>query len=196
MATSLGFTAFITICFSILRPYHQALYAPKLKHADEKHAPPPIGKTPWAWFTPLWQTTEANLIQQIGMDATIFLRFARMCRNMFLVLAAIGICILVPVNITNYDDIADSDGKQAWYNKITPEFVWGNANWAQVVVAYLFNIVVISFLWYNYRKITDLRRKYFETEEYQNSLHARTLMVSVDAFCWMEVELTRVFLAL
>lgn len=175
LAISCGFTVCATIFFSLVRPHHQALYAPRSKHADDKHAPPPIGKQPWAWFTPLWKTTEKNLIPLIGMDATIFLRFVRMCRNMFLVLSLIGICILVPANMTNYNK--DTAKNTDWFNRITPEHVWGSANWAQVVVAYLFNIVIAGFLWYNYRKVMELRRAYFESEEYQNSLHARTLMV-------------------
>lgn len=178
LGISLGFTAFIAICFSFLRPYNQAIYAPRLKHADEKHAPPPIGKKPWSWITPLLHTNEAALIQQIGMDATMFLRFIRMCRNMFLVLALIGVGILVPVNVTYC--IKEYGGKPTkWIMQITPRDVWGAPQWAQVVVAWLFNLVIMGFLWFNYRKIMQLRRQYFETDEYQNSLHARTLMVSL-----------------
>lgn len=100
MGISIGFTVFIAICFSFLRPYNQAIYAPKLKHADEKHAPPPIGRQPWAWVTPLLHTQEKILMSQIGMDAIIFLRFIRMLRNMFLVLMALGVGILLPVYAT------------------------------------------------------------------------------------------------
>jgi calcium permeable stress-gated cation channel len=163
-----------TIFFSFLRPYHQALYAPKLKHADDKHAPPPIGKKPWSWVTTLWQASEQQLVHQVGMDAIIFLRFVSMCRNMFLTLSVIGVCILVPVHWTEYNKIGEN---QKWITKMTPENTWASAQWAQVVVAYLFNIVIAFFLWWNYRKVVALRRTYFDSEEYQNSLHARTLMV-------------------
>jgi calcium permeable stress-gated cation channel len=151
------------------------VYAPKLKHADEKHAPPPIGKSPWAWVTPLWITGETELIGHVGMDATIFIRFITMCRNMLLVLALIGIAILVPVNLNKRD--ASSSRGLDWQEQITPLVVWGDAHWAQVVVAWLFDLTICGFLWWNYRKVLQLRRKYFESEEYQSSLHARTLMV-------------------
>ncbi|KAG5980367.1 hypothetical protein E4U55_004107 [Claviceps digitariae] len=179
LATSFGVTVFIALCFSFIRPYHQAIYAPKSKHADEKHAPPPIGKAPWAWITPLLHTKEIVLMQQIGMDATIFLRFTRMLRNMFLVLALIGISILVPVNITSYTRI-DYMGKPdttEWMLRITPRNSWGQPIWAVVVVGYAFNFVVMGFLWWNYRRVVALRRAYFDSEEYQASLHARTLML-------------------
>ncbi|PFH59943.1 hypothetical protein XA68_11682 [Ophiocordyceps unilateralis] len=176
LGISLGFTAFIAICFSFLRPYNQAIYAPKLKHADEKHAPPPIGKKPWSWVTPLMRTTEASLVQQIGMDATIFLRFIRMCRNLFLVLALVGMAILVPVNVTN--SVKEYQGHRTeWIMQITPRDVFGRPQWVQVIVAWIFNLVIIAFLWTNYRSVLQLRRQYFETDDYQNSLHSRTLML-------------------
>lgn len=61
--------------------------------------------------------------------------------------------------------------------QITPRDVYGAPQWAGVVVAYCTNFVVIFFLWWNYRKVLALRRVYFESDEYQSSLHARTLMV-------------------
>ncbi|KAM5354502.1 hypothetical protein ACJ41O_001149 [Fusarium nematophilum] len=175
LATALPVTIFIAICFSLLRPYNQAIYAPKLKHADEKHAPPPIGKAPWSWITTLWNTKEDQLVQLIGMDATIFLRFVRMCRNMFLTLCIAGLGILLPIHVANWTKTSD-DGSN-WVSKITPLHVWGKPIWAQVVVAWVFNIIIASYLWFNYRKVLQLRRKYFESEDYQKSLHSRTLMV-------------------
>lgn len=49
--------------------------------------------------------------------------------------------------------------------------------WAQVIVAYLGNFIMCYFLWHNYRRVHALRRTYFQSSEYQNSLHARTLVV-------------------
>ncbi|KAL1837697.1 hypothetical protein VTJ49DRAFT_3509 [Mycothermus thermophilus] len=171
IGSSIGTTAAIAICFSLLRPYNNAVYAPKLKHADEKHAPPPLGKGIFAWVAPLWSTTEQDLITLVGLDAAIFMRFTRMCRNIFLVLTVLGCCILIPVNWTYFtpDDL--------WFIKVTPRNVWGDPHWATVVFAWLLTIVVCGFLWWNYKKVLDLRRQYMKSEEYQQSLHARTLMV-------------------
>lgn len=176
LGISLGFTVFTAIIFSLLRPYNQAVYAPKLKHADEKHAPPPLGKAPWSWIATVWGTKEEQLMHSIGMDATVFLRFVRMCRNMFLTLSITGVGILLPIHISNFSSTGSINDTQ-WVTKITPLDVKESAVWAQVVIAWVFNIIVASYLWWNYRKILQLRRKYFETEEYQTSLHSRTLMV-------------------
>jgi len=39
-------------------------------------------------------------------------------------------------------------------------------------------LVSCFWLWINYRSVTRLRREYFESHEYQTSLHSRTLMVT------------------
>jgi hypothetical protein len=172
VGTSIGFTALIAIAFSFLRPYNSVVYAPKLKHADEKHAPPPVGRGVFAWVTPVLRTTEKDIIFQVGLDATIFLRFLRMCRNIFIVITVIGCGIIIPINLT-----MSSINNPSWVVQVTPLNTFGEANWALVVCAWLFNVVVAGFLWWNYRIVLKLRRQYFDTPEYQNSLHARTLMV-------------------
>ncbi|KAM0279449.1 hypothetical protein ACHAQH_004610 [Verticillium albo-atrum] len=174
LGTSVCFTVGIAIAFSFLRPYNQSVYAPKTKHADEKHAPPPIGRKLWSWFLPLWNTTEYEFIQYAGMDAAIFLRFVRMLRNLFVTLSVFVLAILIPVNLTQVD--VSGEGR-AWLAMLTPSNVWGDAQWAQVTVAYGINAIVMFFLWWNTKKVLHLRRRYFESEEYQNSLHARTLML-------------------
>lgn len=174
MGTSIGFTALIAIAFSFLRPYNSVVYAPKLKHADEKHAPPPLGRGIFAWVTPVLRTSEKDIILQVGLDATIFLRFLRMCRNMFITIAVLGCGIIIPINMT----MAETYGTPpTWVLQVTPLNTFGEANWALVVCAWLFNIVIAGFLWWNYRIVLKLRRQYFDSLEYQNSLHARTLMV-------------------
>ncbi len=172
---SIGFTVFLAVCFSLLRPHNQAVYAPKVKHADEKHAPPAIGKSLFAWVPPVLHTNEDILMQTVGMDATIFIRFMRMCRNMFLVLSVVGVGILIPVHITNA--AVQDKTKLGWLVNISPLNVFGRAQWVQVVAAYLFDVIVAGFLWWNYRKIHQLRRRYFETDEFQSALASRTLML-------------------
>ncbi|CAN8102953.1 unnamed protein product [Discula destructiva] len=173
LASSLGVTVAVIILFSFFRPYHTVVYAPKLKHADESRAPPPLGKGPFAWVMPLWKTKEKDLIRLAGMDAAVFMRFLDMCRNMFLIMAVAGCAILVPIN---YTQSINSDGV-SWVLKLTPQNVWNNGQWGTVILAWIINITVLGMLWWNYRQVLRLRREYFDSPEYQSSLHARTLML-------------------
>lgn len=166
----------LAILFSLFRPRHSLVYAPKIKHADAKHAPPPIEKGIFSWMKPVLRTKEEDLVDRIGLDATIFLRFTRMLRNLFLTLSLIGLLITIPVNVSLSDDTIKEKGNI--FSLLTPQFVFGNAWWSHVVCAWAFDIIVAYFLWHNYRKVRLLRRAYFESSEYQMSLHARTLMVT------------------
>jgi hypothetical protein len=170
-------TLIIALLFCFLRPFNATVYAPRLKHADEKHMPPPIGRSPWAWFSVVLKERENAMIEKVGMDAAIFIRFTHMCRNIFLVLSVIGCGILIPVNVVvggNQFALKSTPSLA----KMTPQFMIGRVYWALVACAWLIDMVVCFFLWRNYRAITGLRRAYFESADYQNSLSSRTLMVT------------------
>lgn len=115
------------------------------------------------------------MVRLAGLDAAVFMRFNTMLRNIFLCMSVIGCAILIPVNMTQSVRFSSD----TWLIRLTPNTAWNNAQWATVLCAWLFNVIVIGFLWWNYRKILHLRREYFESTEYQQSLHARTLMVRI-----------------
>ncbi|KAJ4378163.1 hypothetical protein N0V83_000996 [Neocucurbitaria cava] len=183
IGTSLAITAAIFLIFLLLRPFNTIVYAPRLRHTDEKHRPPPMGRGVFAWYKPVFKTNEDEYVEKIGLDATVFLRFARMCRNMFVVLAVVGCAILVPVNVTQSVDFQknghfNTDLVKTAIFLMTPRDLFGDIFWAFVAVAYVFDIIVCGFLWWTYRAVHRLRRKYLESPEYQNSLHSRTLMIT------------------
>lgn len=180
--TALGVTGAIFIVFLLVRPFNSTVYAPRLRHTDEKHRPPPLGKGLFAWYNPVFKHNEDQYVETIGLDATVFLRFARMCRNLFIILAVIGCSVIIPINvIKTKDSQKDADPKFKQTEAIffmTPKDVHGDIYWAFVAIAYVFNFIIYGFLWWNYRAVHRLRRRYLESPEYQNSLHARTLMVT------------------
>lgn len=178
IGTSIGFTLLIAIGFSLLRPYNSVVYAPKLKHADERHAPPPMGKGLFAWCGPVVKTNEEDLIVQIGLDATLFLRFTRMCRNIFLVLTVLGCGILLPTYVVGGKSFYSNYSNVTLFAKLTPQFIWGQSNWAQCVVAWAIDFVICGLLWRNYRAVMRLRRQHFDSPEYRQGLHSRTLMIN------------------
>ena len=173
---SVGTMIMITLAFSFLRPHNSVVYAPKLKYADDKHAPPRIGKGLFAWFWPVASTKEAELVEKVGLDATIFLRFTRMCRNIFSSVTIIAVAILLPANVISSKKIP-SNGN-SFLNLSKPLSLTSAALWVHVVCAWAINIIVAFFLWRNYTAVTRMRRQYFESAEYLTALHSRTLMVT------------------
>lgn len=137
-----------------------------------------MGKGLFAWVKPIITTKEDALVEKIGLDATIFLRFTKMCRNIFLVLSLVGCAILIPVNVAGGHQMYKQWDKSInGLMKMTPQYMFGSIFWAFVACAYAFDGIICYFLWRNYEAVTRLRRAYFDSPEYQASLHARTLMV-------------------
>ena len=179
MATSVGSMLIITLVFSLLRPHNTTVYAPKTKHADKQHAPPPIGKGLFAWFSPLVSTREKQLVDKVGMDAVIFLRFTKMCRNIFLVLSIVGCGVLIPVHIFESSNYPTGSATEQAFATMTPQFVLeGTPMWSHVVCTWVFDITIVFFLWRNYREVARLKAMYFRSEEYRMSLHSRTLWLT------------------
>ncbi|TPX19667.1 hypothetical protein DIZ76_017459 [Coccidioides immitis] len=177
LGTSLGVTFGLALLFSLFRPRNSVVYAPKLKHADRKHAPPPLGKGMFAWITPIIKTKEGEMLDKVGLDATVFLRFTRMCRNIFLVLSLIGCAIMIPINVTG------SGGHNikglSTFTTMTPMYVTDQkVLWGHIACAWGIDAIAAYFLWHNYRAMCRLRRQYFMSTDFQQSLHARTVMVT------------------
>lgn len=176
---SVPLTVLMALAFCFLRPYNNVVYAPRAKHADSKHAPPVVSKSLFGWISPLLRTNEQDLVEKVGLDAAVFMRFCRMMRNMFSILAVLGCGILIPVNITQVNKNDPLEQSANLLMKMTPAYLRpGAAVWAYVLVAYIFTGVVFTFLWINYRAVLRLRRAYLDSPEYQRSLHSRTLLLT------------------
>ncbi|KAF8444174.1 hypothetical protein BGX38DRAFT_1271717 [Terfezia claveryi] len=159
IASSLATSAIIFLAWCLIRPHNSIVYAPKLRHLDEKHAP-------------------RDLVDKIGVDATLFLRVLKMCRNIMGILGLLGVILVIPVNVL-------ISKKNSWVGAptdplilMTPRMVWGEAIWSQVVVAWVFDAIIVYMLWVNYKAVAKLRQGYFESPEYQVALSSRTLMVT------------------
>lgn len=186
MAWTLGLSIILAAGFCLLRPRTNAVYAPRAKHADVKHAPPQLDRGLFSWIHPIKNVKEPELVEKIGLDAVVFLRFLRMLRNIFIIVTFFGCAIILPVNLTG--KFAGSPPKVKRQNTVdlskiskfirfTPQFGTGSKFWAYTFCAYFFDAIICFFIWWNYRHVVQLRRKYLQSPEYLSSLHSRTLMV-------------------
>lgn len=171
-------TGVLFLVFCLLRPKNNRVYAPRAKHADEKHRPQPLANGPFDWIKAVTQTKEQELVDKIGLDAVLFMRFLRMIRNIFVVLSVMGCAILIPVCVIGGGNFYDQYSNIATLMKFTPQYIGGGKFWAYVIFAYLVELTFCGFIWWNYRAVYKLRRTYFESAEYKASLHSRTLLVS------------------
>ncbi|OLL26254.1 hypothetical protein NEOLI_000303, partial [Neolecta irregularis DAH-3] len=180
IAASWGASILIFLLFCFLRPRHNVVYAPKLKLEDnEEKAPPKAGTGFFDWVKPVWSYQEDDLYHKIGVDSLVFLRFHRMMRITFFLFAALGCFVVIPMNIGINLGTAVGRSKR---NKdplslCSIQTVSGNLLWIYILFAWLFIALFLWILYVNYQGIIRLRTKYFQSSEYQNSLHSRTLLV-------------------
>ncbi|KAE8831693.1 hypothetical protein HRS9139_05935 [Pyrenophora teres f. teres] len=168
----------LVIVFCFLRPRISRVYAPRARHADERHRPRPLDDKPFAWLSAVKDVKEQDLVDTIGLDAVVFLRFMRMTRNIFVVLMTVGCLLLIPVTVAGGASFYDQWSNIPTLMKFTPQYIFGRKFWAYVFFAYVVQGTVCFFLWRNYLAVVKLRRAYFDTEEYKKSLHSRTLLLT------------------
>ncbi|GAA5846360.1 hypothetical protein JCM5353_005262 [Sporobolomyces roseus] len=163
--------------FSILRPSNSNVYMPKVKYSEDEKRPPKIGKGITDWIPPILHAKEAELMQTIGLDSVAYLRFLRMCRNMFLCIGVLCCAVLIPVNVVyNLKNVKAAN--RNYLLMLTMENVKGDWLWAHVVGTYLLTLIVFWFVWRNYSAIVTLRWQWFRSKTYQEQLHARSLLIT------------------
>ncbi|GAA5827661.1 hypothetical protein JCM11251_001775 [Rhodosporidiobolus azoricus] len=163
--------------FSALRTRNSLIYQPKVKYAADEKRPPPLGKGVLDWVKPVLTTDEAEVMQASGLDAVAYLRFLKMCRNMFITIAALTCAVLLPINLT-YNLRNVESAKRNYLLALTMNNVSGNWLWAHVVGTYVITLLVFWWVWTNYAHIVKLRWQWFRSPAYQEALYARSLMVT------------------
>ncbi|KAJ2114819.1 hypothetical protein IW146_002783 [Coemansia sp. RSA 922] len=108
------FTIFILL-FSALRLRWPYIFSPRTRLTIT--APPFLSKRFFGWFLATMRTPETHILNTLGLDAVIFLRFYKMCMRLLLDIAFFSIVIIWPINIVwskaNLNTVGggkDSDG--------------------------------------------------------------------------------------
>src|SRR5690606_24784542 len=98
------------------------------------------------------------------------------------ILGFLGVSIVVPVNVIMSKRNSWADAPTDAFTLMSPAIAWGEGMWAHVVMAWVFDFIIMYILWVNYKAISKMRRDYFESEGYQLAISSRTLMVSYGSF--------------
>lgn len=176
LAVYVGGSLIAFIIFLIIRPRLKRLYSPNSLQGVFDYP----GNGLFAWFSPVFRTTEDEIIHHIGLDAALFLRALKMLRNIFLILAVLGCGIGIPVNVIfNFkskwgDNLSKSDA----FMLMTPTLINGAPIVAHIVSGWIFNIIIFIFLWINFASVLKLRRNIFLSTEHQSKLENRSVLVT------------------
>ena len=167
-----------------------------LDDPDYEPPPPTLSNSFFAWLSPVihlkeeqttanvgesipalrCERTPANLLVSPGLDAATFLRFLRLLRHAFSVISLIGIALLV-LNIIYNVKYVPSD-KRTFLSLLTIANVRGVWVWPSVAASYLFNFIVMYFVWRNWKAMVMLRHRWFRSPAYRQKIYSRTLMIT------------------
>ncbi|EKM53375.1 uncharacterized protein PHACADRAFT_259710 [Phanerochaete carnosa HHB-10118-sp] len=165
------------IVFNVLRPRNKIVYEPKVKYHGGDKKPPPISDSLLGWVSPLLHTKEPVLVEKIGLDAAIFLRFLRMMRWLFTGVALLTCAALIPVNVVYNLQNVNSDDRDA-LSMLTIRDLDSKVLFVHVAATYIICFIVMVSIWKNWKTVLLLRKQWFRSPEYIQSFYARTLMIT------------------
>ncbi|KAK7676754.1 hypothetical protein QCA50_020277 [Cerrena zonata] len=180
VGTQVGLMSIISVVtiliFNVLRPKNKIVYEPKVKYHVGNKKPPRISDSIFGWVSPLIHTKEPELVEKVGLDAAVFLRFLRMLRWLFTGIAVLTCGVLLPINITYNLKHVDKDSRDV-LSMLTIRDVETRILFAHVTVTYLVSFLTMACVWWNWKQVIRLRKQWFRSPEYVQSFYARTLML-------------------
>jgi calcium permeable stress-gated cation channel len=111
---------------------------------------------------------EPEIIDKVGLDAAAFLRFIRMMRTIFFLVALSGCAILIPIDVS-YNLQHVSSPERDNLSILTIRDVRGSYLWAHIIMVYIITATVIVVVRYHWSIMVDLRAQYFRSPEYVHS---------------------------
>ncbi|KAF8520851.1 DUF221-domain-containing protein [Gautieria morchelliformis] len=171
-----GVTLGTALVFNILRPRNKIVYQPKIKYHVGDKQPPQISNGLFSWIPPLIHSKEPYLLDKIGLDAVVFLRFLRLLRWLFLAVAILTCAVLIPINVS-YNLAHVSQDRRDILSMLTIRDVQGNVLFAHIAAEYVITGLVMFLVFINWRTMVRLRHMYYRSPEYTQSFYARTLIV-------------------
>ncbi|KAJ2694894.1 hypothetical protein GGH99_000444 [Coemansia sp. RSA 1285] len=90
------FLVFI-LTFSALRQRWPFIFSPRTRLTIT--APPILPRRFFGWILPTLKTPETHVLNALGLDAVVFLRFYKMCMRLLLDISLFSLAIIWPINI-------------------------------------------------------------------------------------------------
>ncbi|KAF9905976.1 hypothetical protein EC991_001135 [Linnemannia zychae] len=125
------------------------------------------------WIMPTIRIPEEFYINNIGLDAVMFLRFLKMCLQFCIFNGIIAGIILLPIHYT-----AGGESQEVQRFSILNVLEGSNLLWAHVFLVYLASISWMFLLFKNYWQWMDLRREYTLQRIRQGEIAERSIFIS------------------
>jgi hypothetical protein len=177
IAVGLGGSLLLFVGFCLVRPHNSRVYAPKL-------APSPVlSAHPTAWLRRIFAPGDTELADALGLDAVVYLQFAALCRNFFLVGTVLAGAVVVPINIVYNLHAVNSAGtalpaRSDYFFLTTPTLLRGAPMSAHVAVTWALDFAACWFVWVHTARIVALRQRRMRQAARAGTFYMRTVIVT------------------
>ncbi|KAJ3319966.1 hypothetical protein HDV06_005784 [Boothiomyces sp. JEL0866] len=170
--------------FSILRPVNKKTYEPKVHFSEAKKKPEPLSTEPLAWLKPILQLSEAELVDKLGLDAVMFLKFIAFGVRFFVLASLLCIPLMVVYDFAPSLD-KFTDVIQSKTDLVNPSLQFismqhlnkgSNLLYIPSVLAYVLTFFAFYQLYVIWDQYISLRKYCFTSPEYLNSIANKTLL--------------------
>ncbi|KAL7515079.1 hypothetical protein ACHAXN_013037 [Cyclotella atomus] len=160
------------------------LFVSPRRHRLPKLTPPPLPVDgAFSWVKICLFISDEEIIQKVGFDALIFLRFHRLALRCIVKMSVFSFLVLMPLNFTGGGRAKANDLKGYVDSLLFTDFLrfsmanissGSNLLWIHCIGAYLLTIIVIKELLTEYNAYSSIRHRYLLSKE----PHLRTVLVS------------------
>ncbi|CEO98018.1 unnamed protein product (mitochondrion) [Plasmodiophora brassicae] len=162
--TNLIIMVVVFLVFAVASKKIGWVYRPRVvcPNSSERRAKPPnFNMLNLAWVYDLMRMPWEDIVPIVGVDAALYLRFFHVGIKFFAVTTVLGCTLLIPVNITNYDQ-----GERSANFKMADLTIQNVAEgsgylWSHVFVAYVSAVYLLYLLYKEYVAYVDMRHRYF-----------------------------------
>ncbi|CDH49234.1 duf221 domain [Lichtheimia corymbifera JMRC:FSU:9682] len=187
LLVNLVVSIFVLGCVSWLRPRHY-LASPATKSSITTDTGKTNSELGWFdWIKQLARVSDDFLIDRIGFDAVMFLRFMRTLRNLLIIMTIVAVAILMPLNVLATQHTGDwppiafdigflsisSINLVAGKEPLNPQDNW---YWPPVVATWLFTILILVFLHRASNDYLIMRKQFYSAPAY--NLSSRSILIS------------------
>ncbi|KAG0206722.1 hypothetical protein BGX28_001867 [Mortierella sp. GBA30] len=147
------------------------LYSPRCRLSVDPS--PPVPSRFMGWVMPTIRMPEEFYINNVGLDAVMFLRFLKMCLQFCIFNGVVVGCILLPIHY-------HAGGSLTEVPRMSIMNVPDDSHllWAHVFLTYLITISWMFLLFKNYWQWMDLRREYTLQRIRQGEIAERSIFIS------------------
>lgn len=202
LAINVGFATLVVCAFTYLRPRNKAVYSRRTRwFKDDSKRPPEIpgdsviGLLKMRWVHFIFNIEDSLILEKLGLDSLMFIRTLAVFVRSFSVIALVAAGVLIPVDFIVGTTFIQPT-KQA-LALLTLENLEGNGLrflWVHLGAAWLFNLLVLYFMYTTYCDFIILRQQWLTSHEHQRKITSRTLLcLHLPRALRKDVELERLF---